>query len=103
LCIDRAGTRVTEHLLQGLEGAAFIALCKTPGCLRTVDCASPESRRSRWNQRTEEALLNAYPVLADKVCAESVAEIAQPIRGNEHAYEGSLEERHHIHACMRLA
>jgi hypothetical protein len=55
------------------------------------------------NERNEAALLAAYPFRADKVCAESAAELAQPIPGNEHPYDGWLDERHHIHACMRFA
>src|SRR5829696_8692826 len=33
-------------------------------------------------ERTQAALLGAYPFRADKVCHESAAEIAQPIAGN---------------------
>jgi len=54
-------------------------------------------------QRDEAALLAAYPFRADKVCSESAAELAEPIPGNEHPYDGWLDERHHIHACMRVA
>jgi hypothetical protein len=54
-------------------------------------------------ERTEAALLKAYTFRADKVSMVSAAEIARPLRGNEHPYDGWRDERHHIHACMRFA
>ena len=54
-------------------------------------------------ERTQAALLKAYPFRADLACAESAAELAEPIPGNEHPYDGWLDERHDVHACMRVA
>ncbi len=54
-------------------------------------------------QRTEAALLGAYPFRADKVFAESAAEIAQPISGNEPpATVGSMSATKSTRACASL-
>jgi hypothetical protein len=65
--------------------------------------AVPEGLEDVSEDRTEAALLRAYPFRADLVSGETVEEIATPVVGTAPPYDGFRDERYSIHACMRVA